>query len=85
MSGGYDMVIYDNGDDLYVPYGNPNPSPYHFNPEALAFAEDILRRIFIEAQPEGDFPYTLEPSESRANIVDDLATLQANFVLDPPE
>ena len=81
VSGGYDMVSYDSRNDVFVKAGNPNPSPTHFNQEVATFLDDMLRRIFNTAHPEGDFPYKIGPSKSRANIVDDLETLQADFVL----
>ena len=49
------------------------------------FFDNILHDIFNAAQPEGDFPYSIRASDSRANIVDDLATLQVDFFLDPDE
>lgn len=85
VSGGYDLVVYDSDSGVFVLSGNPNPSPTHFNNEAVAFADDMLRLIFNAAQEEVDFPYSLVPSETRANIVDDLATLKADFILNPPE
>lgn len=83
VSGGYDMVSYDSRNDVFVKTGNPNPSPTHFNQEVATFLDDVLHHIFNAAQPEGDFPYKISASESRANIVDDLDTLKANFELKP--
>lgn len=80
----YDMVAYDDQSDVFVPSGNPQSSPTHYNSEARTFMDDVLREIFFAAHPEGNFPYFLETSESRANIVDDLTTLKANFYLDRP-
>lgn len=77
----YDWIAYDGESDVYVPSGSPDPSPIAFNENALAFCDDVLRAIFNAAHPTGDFPYSLGTSTSRANIVDDLATLQADFVL----
>ena len=77
----YDWVGYDRESDVFVPTGNPQSSPTYWNSEAVAFFDDQLRGIFNTAHPEGDFPYSLETSQSRANIVDDLANLQADFVL----
>lgn len=85
VSGGYDLVAYDAVSGVFVLSGSPNPSATHFNDEAVAFADDILRLIFNVAQGEADFPYSLVPSDTRANIVDDLTTLEADFVLNPPE
>ena len=85
VTGGYDFVVYDGTSGKFSKEGTPNPSSTHFNQEALNFADDILRRIFFDAHPEEEFPYSLEPSDSRANIVGDLETLQADFVLIPPE
>lgn len=85
VSGGYDYVVYEPGDDVYIPGGNPNPSATHFNSEIAMFFDNILHDIFNAAQPEGDFPYSIRASDSRANIVDDLATLQVDFFLDPDE
>lgn len=79
VSDGYDLVLYNR--EGFIPSGSQNPSPTAFNDEALTFANDVLRQIFRDAQPEGDIPYKLETSESRANIIDDLETLQADFVL----
>lgn len=81
VSSGYDMVSYDSRENVFVKAGNPNPSPTHFNPEVTIFLEDVLRQIFNTAQPGGNFPYQIGSSQSRANIVDDLETLQADFVL----
>jgi len=81
VSGGFDMVSYDRRNDVFVKAGSPNPSPTHFNQEATAFLDDVLRQIFNTAQTGRDFPYQIGSSESRANIVDDLETLQADFVL----
>lgn len=81
VSGGYDMVSYDSRNDVFVKAGNPNPSPTHFNQEVATFFDDVLHQIFHTAKPEGDFPYGIGSSESRANIVDDLEDLQADFVL----
>lgn len=83
VSGGYDIVLYDADSGVFVPAGNPNPSLEGFGNEARAFADDILHQIFYRAQPEEEFPYLLVPSENRANVVDDLATLKADFVLNP--
>ena len=83
VTGGYDWVSYDAESDVFVPTGNPNPSPTHFNDQATLFFDDILRLIFNAAQPEGDFPYKIAPSVSRANIVDDLASIEADFTLNP--
>lgn len=77
----YDMVVYDGTSGVFAPAGSPDPSSTHFNQEALAFADDMLRQIFRSAHPEGEIPYALETSESRANIVGDLATLKADFTL----
>lgn len=85
VSGGYDYVVYDSVNDRYIRGGNPNPSATHFNKEIAVFFDDILRTIFNAAQPEGDFPYKISASESRAKIVDDLATLQVDFFVDPDE
>ena len=81
VTGGYDMVVYDGTSGVFVPAGSPNPSSTDFNLEALAFADDVLRQLFLGAHPEGRFPYSLETSESRANIVGDLAELEADFTL----
>lgn len=81
MSGGYDIVIYDDNDDLYVPGGDPNPSPTSHNDQAAGFFDDILRQIFNAAQPAGDFPYQIAASDTRAKIVDDLATIKVDFIL----
>ena len=81
VSGGYDMVSYDSRKDEFVKAGNPNPSPTHFNQEVATFLDDVLHQIFNSAQPEADFPYRIGSSESRANIVDDLEDLEADFVL----
>ena len=85
VDGGYDMVAYDGDSGVFAKSGSPNPSPTHFNGEAVAFADDIIRQIFNTAHPGADFPYLLAPSDTRANIVDNLETLQADFVLNPPE
>lgn len=79
----YDWVAYDRASDVFVPTGNPQSSPTHWNAEAVAVLDDILRAIFGAVHPIEDFPYSLETSQTRANIVDDLATLKADFVLDP--
>jgi hypothetical protein len=81
VSGGFDMVSYDSTNNVFVKAGNPNPSPTHFNREASDFLDNVLHEIFNTAQPESDFPYQIVSSETRANIVDDLETLQADFVL----
>ena len=78
----YDWIAYDSNNDLFVPAGNPQPSPTYFNTDANALVDDVLRGIYREAHPEGDYPYSTVPSESRANIVDDLATLKADFVVE---
>lgn len=80
---GYDSVAYNGATHVFFEYGSPNPSPYHFNGEAYAFADDIIRQIFRAAHPEGEYPYSLEQSSSRANIVGDLDTLVADFTLAP--
>ena len=80
---GYDSVAYNGATHVFFKYGSPNPSPYNFNGEAMAFAEDVIRQIFNTAQPEGEFPYSFETSSSRANIVGDLDTLVADFTLNP--
>jgi hypothetical protein len=79
----YDWVAYDAESGVFVPKGDPRTSPTGFNDEADAFIGDVLRLIFNSAHPEDEFPYSTVPSESRANIVDDLATLKADFVLNP--
>ena len=79
----YDMVAFDAESNLFVPAGNPKTSPTGFNFDVNSFMDNVLHAIFDAAHPEGEFPYYLVPSESRANIVDDLATLQADFVLNP--
>lgn len=84
VSGSYDIVLYDGSSGVFVPGGSTEPSPSSFNHDAWAFADDILHSIFSNAQPEGEFPYSLEESSSRANIVGDLATLKADFILTPP-
>lgn len=81
VSSGYDAIAYDPNSGVYVPAGKPNPSPTHFNNEVAAYIDDVLHAIFDNAHPEGDFPYLIHPSESRANIVDDLATMKADFSL----
>lgn len=77
----YDNVLYDGNSGVFVAGGSSAASPAGFNDEAVAFAEDVLRLIFNDAQPQGVFPYSLETSTSRANIVGDLATLEADFTL----
>lgn len=82
VSDNYDFVMY-NPETGFAQSGSQDPSPAAFNNEAVNFADDVLRQIFREAQPEGEFPYAFETSDSRANIVDDLDTLKANFELAP--
>lgn len=77
----YDLVSYDSEAGVLVPTGNPQSSPTYFNDEANAMVDEVLHQIFGDAQPEGDYPYRTVPSASRVNIVDDLATLKADFVL----
>lgn len=83
VEGGYDSVMYDSRDSSFITTGSSNPSPAYFNNEALNFADDIIRSIFRDAHPEVNMPYTLETSDSRANIVGDLETLVADFTLIP--
>ena len=80
---GYDFVFYNSESGLFTQSGSTNPSPAAFNNDAVNFADDVLRQIFRSEQPEGEFPYRFETSESRANIVNDLTTLKADFVLNP--
>ena len=83
VSGGnYDLISYDSNADLFVPAGNPQPSPTHFNDEIASFASDVLWEIWIASHSEGDFPYKIVASESRVNIVDDLAAMKADFILE---
>lgn len=84
VSGGrYDWIHYIANSGEFVPYGDPKESPTGFNQEANAFIDDVLHQIFVNANPGGVYPYRTVPSQSRANIVDDLTTLQADFVLNP--
>lgn len=78
---GYDVVIYDDNSDVFAPAGSPAPSPTQFNGEVAEMFADILGGIYIDAHPEGEIPYAVEPSESRANIIDDLATMKADFFI----
>ena len=81
VTGGFDFVVYDGSSGVFAPAGAANPSSTFFNQEALAFADDIIRQIFVEAHPGGEVPYSFETSASRANIVGDLANLEADFTL----
>lgn len=84
VSGGrYDWIAYEAESGEFVLYGDPQESPTSHNSEANAFIDDILHQIFVGANPEGEYPYRTVPSETRANIVDDLATLKADFTLNP--
>lgn len=83
VSGGYDCVLYDDSSGKFVPAGNPNPSSTHFNSEVAALFNDILRQIFLGSHHEEEYPYAIVTSESRANIVDDLATMKTDFFLNP--
>lgn len=80
----YDWVVWDANNGAFVPEGDPKLSPTGFNNEANAFIDDVLHQIYREAHPEGEYPYSTVPSESRSNIVDDLTTLQADFLLTLP-
>lgn len=83
VSGGnYDLIVWDANTDALVPQGNPHPSPTDFNNEVNALLDDVLHELFRAGQPEGEYPYMTVPSDSRANIVNDLTTLKADFVLD---
>ena len=84
VEGGYDRVFYNSETgSLTRGGGSASPSPAAFNTETVNFADEVLRQIFRSAQPEGEFPYRFETSESRANIVNDLANLKADFILNP--
>lgn len=82
MAGGYDNILYDDTSNAFVPSGDPNPSPTHFNKDVVAFFDNVLHELFGSAQPVENFPYSIVSSESRANIVDDLTTMKADFFLD---
>lgn len=78
----YDNVWYDGVSGVFIRGESSGaPSPAGFNEEALNYADDVLHQIFDNAQPQGVFPYSFETSTSRAHIVDDLATLEADFTL----
>lgn len=81
----YDWIAYDAESGVFVPLGDPRPSLTSFNDEANAFIDEVLHQIFRAAHPEENLPYAVVASETLANIVDDLATLKADFVLNPPE
>lgn len=81
INGSYEKVNYDGDSGVFVAEGSPAASPAAFNNEAVDFVDDVLHQIFNEAQPGIDLPYTFEASTSRANIVVDLATLEADFTL----
>jgi hypothetical protein len=81
----YDWVAYDEQSGVFVPRGDPRPSITSFNDDATAFIDEVLHQIFNAAHPEEDIPYRVVSSGTRANIVDDLATLQADFVLNPQQ
>ena len=81
VTGGYDAIEYDADSGVFLPRGNPNPSPTSFNSDVAAFFDDVLHQIFFSAHPDEDFPYAIIPSETRANIVDDITTLKADFSL----
>lgn len=79
----YDWVNYNAESGVFVPTGNPQPSPTSFNDDAAGFINEVLREIFFTAHPGVDLPYLVAASDSRVNIVDDLATFRADFILHP--
>ena len=81
LGAGYDVVVYDDNNNKFAPAGSPAPSPTKSNGEVAAMFSDILGGIYINAHPEGKIPYAIKPSESRANIIDDLATMKADFFI----